>query len=325
MFACLEFYNVVLFWSVCIFCGETIRNRPVFMSLCNMGFEPLKSCCGVQILISACTHHQLFFWGPSFCKGCNSGATNRPAKDWSSWVIVAGLGPPHHAHFKTARSNCLCLLLDFTTLTWNIWHDFPVNCDRESSLGIVCVRCTTRSWCVIDSLCLLSSHISSFIDDDWPGYYIPEGEVFTQRAARWSRCWRSIFHFYRKWIWHRTGFEIRNWNAFHALPEAASSSESLTGPTNFHGCPHGLAMASSYEELLTKSCTVKFGFPHLWMVFPRRCNLPRWTRTSSSAERFPMPPSTHVIWRNSVRYSSTHCLLMSIRPFLSVSSTHSKL
>lgn len=103
----------------------------------------------------------------------------------------------------------------------------------------------------------------------------------------------------------------------------ASSSASLTGPTNFHGCPHGLAMASSYEELLTKSCTVKFGFPHLWMVFPRRCNLPRWTRTSSSAERFPMPPSTHVIWRNSVRYSSTHCLLMSIRPFLSVSSTHS--
>ena len=153
--------------------------------------------------------------------------------------------------------------------------------------------------------------------------HIPEGEVFTQRAARWSRCWRSIFHFYRKWIWHRTGLEIRNWNAFHALPEAASSSASLTGPTNFHGCPHGLAMASSYEELLTKSCTVKFGFPHLWMVFPRRCNLPRWTRTSSSAERFPMPPSTHVIWRNSVRYSSTHCLLMSIRPFLSVSSTHS--
>ena len=100
----------------------------------------------------------------------------------------------------------------FTTLTLNIWHDFPVNCDRESSLGIVCVRCTTRSWCVIDSLCLLSSHISSFIDDDWPGYYIPEGEVFTQRAARWSRCWRSIFHFYRKWIWHWTGLEIRNWN-----------------------------------------------------------------------------------------------------------------
>lgn len=32
------------------------------LCLCaTWGFEPLKSCCGVQILISACTHHQLFF------------------------------------------------------------------------------------------------------------------------------------------------------------------------------------------------------------------------------------------------------------------------
>ena len=138
---------------------------------------------------------------------------------------------------------------------------------------------------------------------------------------------------------------------FHALPEATSSSASLTGlrqshktgklallcyekleagpvicPTNFHGCPHGLAMASSYEELLTKGCAVNMELRQcclltllhiiLGQVFPRRCNLPRWTSTSSSTEHFPMPPSTHVVWRNSVRYSSTHYLLMSIRPFL---------